>query len=248
MSARVPLLILACCMALAALVVGAQLPARLACSRDASLHGCHDAYGTGSDAQRAFLARLAASAGLLLGAALGAVVGLLQPKPTEPMGASLARVARRAREAWRRAEARRRARRAREAAARPPPPAPGPEDPLQALKMRFAKGEIGEEEYARRARMLGPATPSRRSSPALALGAAGFLVGGLLGVLFRPSFLGVKIPAAWVLTAGATLGPGDELGRTLAQDGFAVMVACAVGGAVAGALIGHFALRREAPE
>lgn len=37
----------------------------------------------------------------------------------------------------------------------PPAPAPRPDDPLEILRQRYAKGEIDEEEFDRRRRTLG---------------------------------------------------------------------------------------------
>jgi putative membrane protein len=38
---------------------------------------------------------------------------------------------------------------------RPQPPGPRPDDPLEILRQRYARGEIDDEEYERRRRVLG---------------------------------------------------------------------------------------------
>ena len=84
------------------------------------------------------------------------------------------------------------------------------------------------------------------NGPMMGVGIAGFLVGGLVGFLARPSafFLG-QLPFEHVISRGATLKGMDQMLIPLAQRSFNITLIGAIIGAVAGIVIGYFVGRRK---
>lgn len=82
--------------------------------------------------------------------------------------------------------------------------------------------------------------------PMMGVGIVGFLVGGLVGFLARPSafFLG-QLPFEHVISRGATLKGMDQMLIPLAQRSFNITLIGAIIGAVAGIVIGYFVGRRK---
>ncbi len=82
--------------------------------------------------------------------------------------------------------------------------------------------------------------------PMMGVGIAGFLIGGLVGFLARPSafFLG-QLPFEHVISRGATLKGMDQMLIPLAQRSFNITLIGAIIGAVAGIVIGYFVGRRK---
>lgn len=62
----------------------------------------------------------------------------------------------------------------------------------------------------------------------------GVLLGLMVGVFMRPTFLGQKIPVSAVITRGASLEGLDELLTPLAERGFNTMIIAGVVGGGAG--------------
>ena len=83
------------------------------------------------------------------------------------------------------------------------------------------------------------------SKPMIGIGIVGFLIGGLVGFLARPSafFLG-QLPFEHVISRGATLKGMDQMLVPLAQRSFNITLIGAIIGAVAGIVIGYFVGRR----
>ena len=83
------------------------------------------------------------------------------------------------------------------------------------------------------------------SRPMIGIGIVGFLIGGLVGFLARPSafFLG-QLPLEHVISRGATLKGMDQMLIPLAQRSFNITLIGAIIGAVAGIVIGYFVGRR----
>ena len=78
------------------------------------------------------------------------------------------------------------------------------------------------------------------------IGIAGFLIGGLLGFLFRPSaFLVGRLPFAAVISRGAVFEGLDKMLVPMAQTSFNVMLAGAVIGAVCGLIVGYFVCKKK---
>ncbi len=82
--------------------------------------------------------------------------------------------------------------------------------------------------------------------PMMGIGIAGFLIGGLVGFLARPSafFLG-QLPFEHVISRGATLKVMDQMLVPLAQRSFNITLIGAIIGAVAGIVIGYFVGRKK---
>jgi len=82
--------------------------------------------------------------------------------------------------------------------------------------------------------------------PMMGIGIVGFLIGGLVGFLARPSafFLG-QLPFEHVISRGATLKGMDQMLVPLAQRSFNITLIGAIIGAVAGIVIGYFVGRRK---
>lgn len=80
------------------------------------------------------------------------------------------------------------------------------------------------------------------NGPMIGIGAAGFLIGGFVGFLARPSIALIgQLPFDTVISRGAGLKGLDQmLLLPLAQQSFNVMLIGAVVGAVAGIVIGYF--------
>ena len=81
--------------------------------------------------------------------------------------------------------------------------------------------------------------------PIIGIGIAGFLIGGVVGFLARPSafFVG-QLPFEHVITRGATLKGIDQVMIPLAQRSFNITLIGAIIGAVAGIVIGYFIGKR----
>ena len=80
---------------------------------------------------------------------------------------------------------------------------------------------------------------------ALKLGIVGFITGGFIGYLYRPSaFLIGQLPFHTVITRGANLKGVDQVLIPMAQSSFNNMMAIAVIGAVIGIIIGLLFARK----
>ena len=80
---------------------------------------------------------------------------------------------------------------------------------------------------------------------AIKLGIVGFVAGGVLGFLYRPSaFLIGQLPFDVVITRGANLKGMDQLLISLAQTSFNNMAAAAAAGAVIGIVVGFLMSKR----
>lgn len=78
----------------------------------------------------------------------------------------------------------------------------------------------------------------------LMLGIVGFLVGGCIGFLLRPSaFLVGQLPLETVIARGSNLGGLDRLLIPTAQTSFNYMMVGAILGAVGGLVIGLIAFK-----
>ena len=85
------------------------------------------------------------------------------------------------------------------------------------------------------------------SSAGIVAGFLGFLLGGLIGFLLRPSALLVgQLPFETVITRGANLHGLDKLLVPTAQNSFNILVAGALIGAVAGVILGRLISGRQA--
>ncbi|HNT90928.1 MAG: hypothetical protein WBK44_03860 [Smithellaceae bacterium] len=74
---------------------------------------------------------------------------------------------------------------------------------------------------------------------ALKLGIVGFLAGGLIGFLYRPSALIIgQLPFSTVITRGANLKGVEQMLIPMAQTSFNNMMVAAVIGAAIGIVIG----------
>ena len=79
----------------------------------------------------------------------------------------------------------------------------------------------------------------KSNSLAIKLGIVGFIVGGVLGFLYRPSaFLIGQLPFDVVITRGANLRGVDQIMISMAQTSFNNMAAASVAGAVIGIVVG----------
>jgi hypothetical protein len=80
---------------------------------------------------------------------------------------------------------------------------------------------------------------------AIQLGIVGFIAGGVLGFLYRPSaFLIGQLPFDTVITRGANLKGVDQVLISMAQTSFNNMAAAAVAGAVIGIVVGLLMSKR----
>ena len=80
---------------------------------------------------------------------------------------------------------------------------------------------------------------------AIKLGIVGFIAGGILGFLYRPSaFIIGQLPFDIVITRGATLKGVDQVLIPMAQSSFNNMMAIAVLGAVIGIVAGLLISRK----
>jgi len=80
---------------------------------------------------------------------------------------------------------------------------------------------------------------------AVKLGIIGFIAGGILGFLYRPSaFIIGQLPFDVVITRGATLKGVDQVLIPMAQSSFNNMVAIAIVGALIGIVAGILMSKR----
>lgn len=85
------------------------------------------------------------------------------------------------------------------------------------------------------------------NGPMIGIGILGFLIGGLLGFLARPSaFLVGQLPFEYVITRGATLKGMDQLLVPLAQQSFSITLIGAIVGAIVGIVIGFVVGKKKA--
>jgi hypothetical protein len=85
----------------------------------------------------------------------------------------------------------------------------------------------------------------KSNSLAIQLGIVGFVAGGFLGFLYRPSaFLIGQLPFDVVITRGANLKGMDQVLISMAQTSFNNMATVAVVGAVIGFVVGLLMSRR----
>jgi hypothetical protein len=85
----------------------------------------------------------------------------------------------------------------------------------------------------------------KSNSLAIQLGIVGFIAGGVLGFLYRPSaFLIGQLPFDVVITRGANLKGVDQVLISLAQSSFNNMLTVAVVGAVIGIVAGILLSKR----
>jgi hypothetical protein len=84
------------------------------------------------------------------------------------------------------------------------------------------------------------------NGPMIGIGIVGFLIGGFVGFLARPSaFLVGQLPFEHVISRGATLNGMDQLLVPLAQQSFNITLIGAIIGAIAGIVIGYFVGKRK---
>ena len=82
-------------------------------------------------------------------------------------------------------------------------------------------------------------SPKKSNSLAIQLGIVGFVAGGALGFLYRPSaFLIGQLPFDVVITRGANLKGLDQVLISMAQTSFNNMAAAAIAGSVIGIVVG----------
>jgi len=85
----------------------------------------------------------------------------------------------------------------------------------------------------------------KSNSLAIQLGIVGFIAGGVLGFLYRPSaFLIGQLPFDVVITRGANLKGVDQVLISLAQSSFNNMLTVAVVGAFIGIVVGLLISKR----
>ena len=81
----------------------------------------------------------------------------------------------------------------------------------------------------------------KSNGPMIGIGVAGFVIGGLIAFLTRPSaFLIGQLPFDAVISRGANLKGMDQMLVPLAQQSFNTMLIGAVIGGIAGLVIGYF--------
>lgn len=108
-------------------------------------------------------------------------------------------------------------------------------------KVNLASGNRTAAVVARPASSASMTFPRSSSDLRMVLGAVGCFVGGFVGFALRPAvFLVGQLPFEAVITRGGTLRGMDQLLVPAAQTSFNVMVAGAVLGAFAGAVLGMF--------
>jgi ABC-type Fe3+ transport system permease subunit len=79
------------------------------------------------------------------------------------------------------------------------------------------------------------------NGPMIGIGIVGFLIGGFVGFLARPSLFPVgQLPFELVISRGANLKGIDQLLVPLAQQSFSITLIGAIIGTVAGIVIGYF--------
>lgn len=84
------------------------------------------------------------------------------------------------------------------------------------------------------------------SGKTFGFGIGGFIVGGFLAFLMRPSaFLVGQLPFEQVISRGANLKGLDVMLVPLAQQSFNVMIIGSIVGALAGVGIGYFADKKK---
>lgn len=89
---------------------------------------------------------------------------------------------------------------------------------------------------------------AKNGSSNLVAGLVGFLLGGFIAFLLRPSAMLVgQLPFETVISRGANLRGLDKLLVSTAQTSFNMMVAGAILGAVCGIVLGRVILGRAAP-
>jgi len=89
--------------------------------------------------------------------------------------------------------------------------------------------------------------PEESISPMIGIGSVGFLIGGLIGFLARPSaFLIGQLSFGTVISRGTNLKGMDQMLVPLAQQSFNTMLIGAIIGTVAGMLIGYFVGKKKA--
>lgn len=87
---------------------------------------------------------------------------------------------------------------------------------------------------------------STANRPVIGLGIGGFIVGGVLGFLFRPSAILVgQLSFGNVISRGANLTGMDQMLIPIAQKSFNIMCALAIVGAIMGALIGFYVSKKK---
>lgn len=86
---------------------------------------------------------------------------------------------------------------------------------------------------------------TKSNSLAIKLGIVGFVAGGILGFLYRPSaFLIGQLPFDIVITRGTKLKGLDQVLISMAQTSFNNMAAAAIAGSVIGIVIGLLMSKR----
>jgi hypothetical protein len=80
----------------------------------------------------------------------------------------------------------------------------------------------------------------------IGIGILGFLIGGFVGFLARPSaFLVGQLPFEHVISRGANLKGMDQMLVSLAQQSFNIMLIGAIIGVIAGIVIGYFVEKKK---
>lgn len=86
----------------------------------------------------------------------------------------------------------------------------------------------------------------KTNGPMVGIGVAGFLIGGLIAFLARPSaFLIGQLPFDIVISRGTSLKGMDQMLVPLAQESFNAMLIGAVIGCIAGIVIGFFVGKKK---
>jgi len=85
------------------------------------------------------------------------------------------------------------------------------------------------------------------NGPMIGIGIIGFLIGGLVGFLARPSaFLVGQLPFKHVITRGEKLSGADQMLVPVAQQSFNIMLIGAIIGVLFGVAIGYFIIQKKA--
>jgi hypothetical protein len=101
--------------------------------------------------------------------------------------------------------------------------------------------------YAPKAR--GAEKMGNSNGPMIGIGVVGFLIGGFVGFLARPSvFLVGQLPFEHVITRGANLTGMDQMLVPVAQQSFNVTLIGAIIGGIAGIVIGYFVGKNRATQ
>ncbi len=86
----------------------------------------------------------------------------------------------------------------------------------------------------------------KSNGPIIGIGIAGFLIGGLIAFLLRPSaFLIGQLSFGDVITRGASFKGMDQMLVPLAQRSFNVMLVGAIIGTIAGVVIGYLVGKKK---